>query len=394
MNNKIISKICAFFSLLLILLFFSLYLHADNNKKQLTLYFLYKSGCIKCIKIDKELNSLNKRCPYLKIIKLDVFNIDNLEKIALLLEKCQVPDNLGFLTPTILINDKYYIKNDINIQNLELTINNLFYKKNHHQNFTQNRSLKPVLKQTTLFDKFHSFTFWAVLTSGLVDGINPCAFAVLIFFLSYLKIAGRNKLQLVKIGTIYTLTVFITYLLIGFGFFQGLKLLIDKHPSISFYFYIFSGVLALLFSLLSIWDIYFLKIGKKNKVILQLNNKNKNLVQHVIRTYSRGISIIIGTLLIGISVSFLELGCTGQIYLPVITFILQKKICFIRAFLMLVLYNFAFILPLLFIFILSVFGMTHIRLLRWFQNNLIKLKLVTAIIFLILAVLIFVNAYT
>jgi cytochrome c biogenesis protein CcdA len=55
---------------------------------------------------------------------------------------------------------------------------------------------------------------------------------------------------------------------------------------------------------------------------------------------------------------------------------------------LLIIYNIAFILPLLFIFMLVVLGMTHEKLSKWFQNNLIKIKIITAVLFLFLGLII------
>ena len=35
---------------------------------------------------------------------------------------------------------------------------------------------------------FSKITFWAIIGAGLVDGVNPCAFAVIVFFISFLTV--------------------------------------------------------------------------------------------------------------------------------------------------------------------------------------------------------------
>ena len=51
----------------------------------------------------------------------------------------------------------------------------------------------------------------------MIEGINPCAFATLIFFISYLTMVGRKRTEIFSVGLGYSGTVFITYLMIGFG---------------------------------------------------------------------------------------------------------------------------------------------------------------------------------
>ena len=56
----------------------------------------------------------------------------------------------------------------------------------------------------------------AVATAGLVDGINPCAFAVLALLLGALTIAGTRR-RVLMIGAAYIAGVFAIYLAAGFG---------------------------------------------------------------------------------------------------------------------------------------------------------------------------------
>ena len=56
----------------------------------------------------------------------------------------------------------------------------------------------------------------AVASAGLVDGINPCAFAVLALLLGTLTVAGTRR-RVLTVGAAYTLGVFICYLAAGFG---------------------------------------------------------------------------------------------------------------------------------------------------------------------------------
>ncbi|WP_367362496.1 hypothetical protein [Mesotoga sp.] len=44
-----------------------------------------------------------------------------------------------------------------------------------------------------LTERYEQFGFLVVLGAGLIDGINPCAFVVLIFLVSYLYYVGREE---------------------------------------------------------------------------------------------------------------------------------------------------------------------------------------------------------
>ena len=58
---------------------------------------------------------------------------------------------------------------------------------------------------------------WTVALAAAVDGINPCAFATILFFVSYLVISRRPRHELLLVGLAFTLGVFVTYLAVGLG---------------------------------------------------------------------------------------------------------------------------------------------------------------------------------
>ncbi|MGF1655598.1 MAG: hypothetical protein ACFCU3_01325 [Verrucomicrobiales bacterium] len=54
-----------------------------------------------------------------------------------------------------------------------------------------------------------------VVAAGLLDGLNPCAFATIIFLLSYLQVARKSGREILQIGVAYILGVFCTYFALG-----------------------------------------------------------------------------------------------------------------------------------------------------------------------------------
>src|SRR6266540_2824557 len=68
-------------------------------------------------------------------------------------------------------------------------------------------------------------TLPTVLAAGVIDGINPCAFTVLLLFITALtttlKVGEQNvkalRSRLLSMGSIYIAAVFLTYLLLGIG---------------------------------------------------------------------------------------------------------------------------------------------------------------------------------
>jgi len=62
-----------------------------------------------------------------------------------------------------------------------------------------------------------------VITAGLADGINPCAFSVLIILLVTLSVAGSRR-RMVVVGTCFIASVFVFYFLSGLGIFMSSSL--------------------------------------------------------------------------------------------------------------------------------------------------------------------------
>ncbi len=56
-----------------------------------------------------------------------------------------------------------------------------------------------------------------VLVGGFLDGLHPCGFAVLLFFIAFLFSIKRTRAQILGMGWAYIIGVFLAYFLIGLG---------------------------------------------------------------------------------------------------------------------------------------------------------------------------------
>lgn len=88
----------------------------------------------------------------------------------------------------------------------------------------------------------------------------------------------------------------------------------------------------------------------------------------------------------GFIVSIIELACTGQVYLPTIIFVMGMPNIQGQTFLYLLLYNLAFILPLMAVFGFTYFGSTSEQLGIFIGRRTATIKLGTALLFLVLTV--------
>ena len=95
---------------------------------------------------------------------------------------------------------------------------------------------------------------------------------------------------------------------------------------------------------------------------------------------------VISAFLSALVVSFLEFSCTGQVYIPTIFFVSGISSLRLKALWFLILYNFAFIVPLIVLFLLFVIGLSSERLYSFMRRRSFILKIATAVIFLALAI--------
>ena len=255
------------------------------------------------------------------------------------------------------------------------------------------------IDEIDLLVHFKGFKPWVILGSGLVDGINPCAFTVIIFFISYLALQGYRKKELVAISLSFILSVFVTYSLIGLGLFNFLY----RMKSFWLFVRVFNitvGIFSIILGILALYDLFkFIKTRETQGLILQLPKAIKNRIHSVITLHYRKSKessvdkprvtlsrLILSALITGFLVSILEAVCTGQLYLPTIAFVLKTTPFKLQALAYLVVYNIMFILPLLIIFILALLGVTSGQFANFLKKNLVGVKAIMAFVFFSLGI--------
>jgi hypothetical protein len=247
------------------------------------------------------------------------------------------------------------------------------------------------IKEVVL-DRFVSFNALAVVGAGLIDGFNPCAFTVLVFFISFLTFAGYNRQQIIILGSFFILAVAVTYVLIGLGLFEFFRRL-EVFYFLSHLVYLLTAILALILGGFSLYDYWiFKKTNNPEAIKLKLPEFVKQQIHKVIRekTDTRGrpdlksapkLKLAMAALTSGFVVSILESICTGQMYLPTIIYVLGFAKLKMRAIGYLLLYNLMFILPLVGVFMLGLFGMTSEGFAKLARRHLATIKIITSAVF-------------
>ena len=240
---------------------------------------------------------------------------------------------------------------------------------------------------------FSQITLWAIIGAGLADGVNPCAFAVIVFFVSFLAAYKYTKKEIVIVGSAYCAAVFLAYVLMGLGAFHVLYAMkAFRYVTLAVQW----GMVGLcgVFLLLSIYDfVVYQRTKKAEKMLLQLPTNYKVYIHKVMRFFlkdkhSSMWRLLLAAFIVGFVVSGVEAVCTGQVYLPTIVVILKEvNQHFWRATEFLLLYNLMFILPLVLVFVLTLCGKESATFNDWLKKHLGLTKFILCCVFLGLLIL-------
>ena len=212
-------------------------------------------------------------------------------------------------------------------------------------------------------------TLGTVIATALIDSINPCAIGVLILLVSTMVIY-KSKRELMIYGLIYIFFVFFTYLLAGLGilyFLSSIPLFVSEYISI------IVGLLIVIAGLIEIKDFFWYGQG----ITLSIPPEKAKQIHEMTKKVTMPAMVFLGAFVAGV-----ELPCTGGPYLAILTFLSQNFN--LTAFLMLILYNIIFVLPLVVILSMVYFGYKIQNLKRWKQNNRTYMRLATGVILIAL----------
>ncbi|MFH1827008.1 MAG: cytochrome c biogenesis protein [bacterium] len=314
-------KIYIFLFIIFAFFILAFFVKAETNS---TIYFFYGTGCPHCQLVENYFTENNLYSKY-QIEKKEIyFNRDNATFYNQALDKLNFPQsNRG--VPAVVIGEKVIIGDRPIIENL-IKEADLFIEN-------KNVPTKAIDKQKYNKQNF-GLTLAAVIGASTVDAINPCAFAVLIILMSTILATGNGKKAL-KTGLAFSTSIFISYFLMGIGFYKALTL-----GNLSLWFFKTVGWLAVILGLLNLKDYFWYGRGFLMEVPMSWRPRLKGLISSVTNPK--------GAFVIGFLVSLFLLPCTSGPYI-VILGMLAKNSLDLQAILYLILYNLIFILPMILI---------------------------------------------
>jgi len=210
-----------------------------------------------------------------------------------------------------------------------------------------------------------------IITTALIDSLNPCAIAVLVFLLGILASLESSKGRIIKIGIVYISAVFATYYLAGLGLINVITQF-DMARQVS----AAAGIIVLFAGLLQIKEGLYPDGGQ----LLVIPKRTKPFFTSLMK---KGTSLSVFAA--GVLVSAFELPCTGQVYLGILSMLSQENFR-TQGYIYLFIYNLIFVLPLVVILIVGAFGFDARRIENMRKQTRTVVKISIGIIMIVLGV--------
>lgn len=354
---------------------------ASNNKSIKVNYF-GTDACLSCAKTEREMKSLidelRERGVFIELIMYDTLDDEDEELFLKYNNHFNVVEGKYKVVPAVFIGDSYLIGDKDIKDGLEDEIMHFYENMDKY---------KEIDIEGSSADSMVNLTTLGIFVAGLLDGINPCSIAMMLFFISFLFMTKDNtsKSKILILGFFFALGTFIAYLGIGIGLFKFIYFF-SNMQIIMKGFYLLLFLMAIYLAYINILDYINIKKGKEEEIKNQLSRNMKRRIHSVIKKYNSNSKLIYLTAFVtAFVISFLEFFCTGQIYLPVITYMIKTSegLSYIP---LLILYNLAFILPLLTITVLLHLGREVIDISTVLVTKLHSIKIIGAIFFICVAI--------
>ncbi|MBN1763060.1 MAG: hypothetical protein JW878_08315 [Methanomicrobia archaeon] len=297
---------------------------AATAQSTVSLYYFYGADCPHCQEFTPVINELAQEYPELDVHKCEIsYNETNSDLFNAFIQAYDPP---AVDIPAVFIGNSAVIGLELSKERLEAEI--AFCLENECPDpilLVQGQNGEESVDQ-------QSSLFLLLISTALIEGINPCGFAVLLVLLASLLMV-KSKRSVLLVGLAFIASVFVTHLLVGFGILE---------------FYLVSGISPLLRTvvivivipagLVNILDFW------REKSTLAIPTFIKPTLGQLARYGS-----IPAAVLLGVLATIAGLPCTGPIYLTMLDLIADvpsKTVFYLIA------YNVFYALPLLVVFAL------------------------------------------
>lgn len=215
--------------------------------------------------------------------------------------------------------------------------------------------------------------FPLVTITGFLDGFNPCAFAILLFFIAFLFTIQRTRSSIWKMGLVYISAIYLVYLGIGVGLLKTI-LITGRHHLMAKV----GAWLVIILGLINLKDYFFPQLPFS----LKIPHWSKKTLQAWIHQATLPAAAVLGAL-VGLCV----FPCSGGPYVATIGLLAARKTYF-QGLLYLLLYNLAFVMPLIIILVLASNKRVVVKMTEWEQSKNKLMRLLSGLLMVSLGMII------
>lgn len=218
-----------------------------------------------------------------------------------------------------------------------------------------------------------------MVVSGLLDGLNPCAFSVLLSFIAVLLAGvalGGPHPRLWRVGGAYVAGMFVTYLLLGAGLMTVVSFLAQTHLPVRIV-----GLTVVALGLWTLKDALLPGVGWTLGVPARLHGAVRRALAQTTPA---------GLFAAGALVGLCTVPCSGAIYVGVLALIAREALPARLGYL--VLYNVMFVLPLLALLVAVANRRTLNRVAHWYVGRRTLAKGIVGIFTIALGFIVLVTA--
>jgi cytochrome c-type biogenesis protein len=200
----------------------------------------------------------------------------------------------------------------------------------------------------------------AVIATGLLDSVNPCAFAVILLLIAFLFTLRQSRRRVLQLGAVYIGMIFLVYFAIGLGLLSAVRLSGDPH------FVARAGSWLLIgLGVINLIEYFFPNFPLKLHMPAAAHQKTNELLKKASLPATAGMGILVG---------LCTFPCSGGIYVSVIT-LLNARTTLAWGVGYLFLYNILFVLPLVVILAAAGNRSTAKAWATWEREHALRIRL-------------------
>jgi cytochrome c biogenesis protein CcdA/glutaredoxin len=344
--------------LFILLLFLTVPVITFAQEKKSAVLF-YADWCSHCQKVEAYFTEKG----FFEKYDIQKLNFDDKKNKSLLEKIFKTKGKTGGAgIPAVVIDDQLIVGDQPIIDSFQSMIDN---SKGTTKDFINQIKSGNSTNNTTKSD----ISIFILIFAALADAANPCALAVLVLLLAAV-IAAKGKNSALFSGLMFSLAIFISYLLMGLGLYKAIAA-----ANISKYLSIGAGTLAIIIALANFKDVFW--YGKIFIVEIPLSWRPK--MKEIIKKATNPLSAF-G---IGFLVSLFLVPCASGPYVAILAR-LAERVDITKTITLLILYNLVFVLPMIIVTLAMYFFNTRMsKVEEWRTKNLRLMHAVIGTIMLI-----------